>query len=181
MGQGKMMRKLALWIMSALLGGCAAATAVIGWYGWGVAAKGQSAHIDPTRSDYVDLLLTLTTVLLGAIGLAVTVGALVVGLVALKTLREIKEEAASGAKLAAAGQIEQTMADELKPNVNARVQEVLPDALQEALMRDELAHRILTEMAQRGELDEVLERVAMRVQGAGDEAPHERDDEFLGQ
>ncbi len=34
-------------------------------------------------------------------------------------------------------------------------------------MKDELGHRILSEMAQRGELDEVLERVAMRVQGAG--------------
>jgi hypothetical protein len=174
-----MMRKLALWITAALLGGCAAALAVIGWYGWGVATKGQATHIDPTRSDYVDLLLTLTTVLLGAIGLAVTVGALVVGLVALKTHREIKDEAATGAKLAAAGQIEQTMANDLKPNVNARVQEVLPDALQEALMRDELAHRILTEMAQRGELDEVLERVAMRVQGAGGEAPLAEDDEFI--
>jgi len=171
------MRKLALWIVAALVGGCAASVAVIGWYGWGVSTKGQVTYIDPTRADYVDLLLTLTTVLLGAVGLAVTVGALVIGLVALKTLREIKEEAASGAKLAAAGQIEQTMTNELKPNVNARVQEVLPEALQEALMRDELAHRILTEMAQRGELDEVLERVAMRVQGAGAEGTGERDDE----
>ena len=173
------MRKLALWITGALLGGCAAAAAVICWYGWGVPARGQATYIDPTRADYVDLLLTLTTVLLGAIGLAVTVGALVVGLVALKTLREIKEEAASDAKLAAAGQIEQTMASELQPNVNARVQEVLPTALQEALMRDELAHRILTQMAQRGELDEVLERVAMRVQGAAAETEPERDDEPL--
>lgn len=174
------MRKLALWIAAAFISGCAAAAAVIGWYGWGVSTKGQATHIDPSRADYVDLLLTLTTVLLGAIGLAVTVGALVIGLVALKTLREIKEEAASGAKLAAAEQIEQTMSDELKPNVNAKVQEVLPEALQAALMRDELAHRILTEMAQRGELDEVLERVAMRVQGAGGESPHESDDEALG-
>ncbi len=174
------MRKLALWISAAIIGGCAASAAVVTWYGWGVSTKGQAIHIDPSRADYVDLLLTLTTVLLAAIGLAVTVGALVVGLVALKTLREIKEEAASGAKLAAAGQIEQTIADELKPNVNAKVQEVLPAALQEALMRDELAHRILTEMAQRGELDEVLERVAMRVQGAGVESPDERDDEALG-
>lgn len=175
-----MMSKLVLWIMAALISGLASATGIIVWYGWGVSTNGQATHIDPTRADYVDLLLTLTTVLLGAIGLAVTVGALVVGLVALKTLREIKEEAASGAKLAAAGQIEQTMADELKPNVNAKVQEVLPEALQEALVRDDLAHRILTEMAQRGELDEVLERVAMRVQGAGGEAPNERDDAALG-
>lgn len=174
------MRKLALWITAALVGGCAAAAAIITWHGWGDSAAGQATHIDPTRSDYVDLLLTLTTVLLAAIGIAVTVGALVIGMVALKTLREIKDEAATDAKLAAAGQIEQTMADELQPNVNARVQEVLPDALQEALMRDELAHRILTEMAQRGELDEVLERVAMRVQGTGADAPDERDDEPLG-
>ena len=64
--------------------------------------------------------------------------------------------------------------------VNAKVQEVLPDALQEVLLRDELAHRILTDMAQRGELDEVLERVAMRVQGAGGGSFNESDDEILG-
>ena len=170
------MRKLAFWITGALVGGGSAAAAVICWYGWGLPTTGQPTHIDPTRADYVDLLLTLTTVLLGAIGLAVTVGALVIGLVALKTLREIKEEAASGAKLAAAGQIAQTMATDLRPNVNARVEEVLPKALEDALMRDELAHRILTQMAQRGELDEVLERVAMRVQGVGGARP-ERDEE----
>ena len=140
---------------------------------------GHGTYTDPTRADYVDLLLTLTTVLLAAIGLAVTVGALVVGLVALKTLREIKEEAASDAKSAAASQIEQTMAVELEPNVHARVEEVLPDALQEALMRDELGHRILSQMAQRGELDEVLERVAMRIQGSGAEDHAEPDDAAL--
>lgn len=173
------MRKVLFLILGALLGGCAAAAAVICWYGWGVPATGQKIHIDPTRADYVDLLLTLTTVLLAAIGLAVTVGALVVGLVALKTLREIKEEAASDAKLAAAGQIEHTMAAQLQPNVNARVEEVLPSALQDALLRDELGHRILSQMAQRGELDEVLERVAMRIQGAGPEEQAEPDEPAL--
>jgi hypothetical protein len=170
------MRKLVLWIVAALIGGCFAAAVVICWYGWGIPTAGQSAHVDPTRADYVDLLLTLTTVLLGAIGLAVTVGALVIGLVALKTLREIKEEAADEAKVAAAGQIKQTMAAELQPNVNARVEEVLPNALQDALTRDELAHRILSQMAQRGELDEVLERVAMRALGAAPEDNSERDE-----
>ena len=57
----------------------------------------------------------------------------------------------------------------LEPNVNAKVQEALPTALQAALLNDELGHRILSEMAQRGELDEVLERVAMRMQGGGPE------------
>lgn len=170
------MRKFALMTAGAFIGGCVAAAAIICWYGWGVPMAGQSVHLDPTRADYVDLLLTLTTVLLGAIGLAVTVGALVVGLVALKTLREIKEEAASNARSAAAGQIEQTMATQLQPNVNAKVEEVLPNALQEALLRDELGHRILSAMAQRGELDEVLERVAMRIQGAGPEDPGEADE-----
>ena len=86
----------------------------------------------------------MVTIFLGAIGLAVTIGALVIGLVALKTLREIKTEAATEAKGAAAIQINETMAAGL-------------------------GHKILSEMAQRGELDEVLERVAMRLQSGGPE------------
>lgn len=161
------MRKLFPTFAGALFGGCIAATAVIWWFGSKASTVGQKVHVDPTRADYVDLILTLTTVLLAAIGLAVTVGALVIGLVAWKTLREIKEEAAEGARSAAAGKIDQAMADQLPANVNAKVEQVLPNALQDALMKDELGHRILSEMAQRGELDEVLERVAMRIQGAG--------------
>lgn len=114
------------------------------WFGWGEAGTGQAVHVDPTRADYVDLLLTLVTIFLGGIGLAVTAGALVIGLVALKTLREIKTEAAADAKGAAADRINETMAAGL-------------------------GHEILSEMAQRGELDEVLERVAMRIQSGGPE------------
>lgn len=174
------MRKLILLIVGAFIGGCGAALAVIAWYGSRVPATGQKAHVDPTRADYVDLLLTLTSVLLSAIGLAVTVGALVVGLVAFKTLREIKDEAANGAKTAAAGQIKETMDAELEPNVNARVAEVLPTALQEVLMHDDLGHRILSEMARRGELDIVFERVAMRVQGVGSEDQNDPDEGVPG-
>lgn len=143
--------------------------AMVFWFGWGMPVSGQTAHVDPTRADYVDLLLTVATIFLGAIGLAVTVGALVIGLVALKTLREIKTEAASEAKVAAAVKISEIMAAELEPSVNAKVRDALPTALQVALLNDELGHKILSEMAQRGELDEVLERVAMRMQGGGPE------------
>ncbi|MEO0550465.1 MAG: hypothetical protein AAFZ91_11140 [Pseudomonadota bacterium] len=163
------MRKIGAAVLIAMIGGIAAVAAMLLWFGWGVSANGQATHIDPTRADYVDLLLTLTTVFLGAIGLAVTVGALVIGLVALKTLREIKDEAASEAKEAAAGKITETMAAELEPSVKAKVQDALPTALSAALLKDELGHKILSEMAQRGELDEVLERVAMRMQGGGPE------------
>lgn len=82
------------------------------------------------------------TVLLAAVGLAVTIGALVIGFVAFKTLREIKDDAADAAQAAA----------EMKINDDA------------------LWHRILSEMAQKGELDKALERVAMRLQSAGPEA-----------
>jgi hypothetical protein len=109
------------------------------WFGWGLPSSGQATHVDPSRADYVDLLLTVVTIFLGAIGLAVTVGALVIGLVALKTLREIKTEAATEAKGAAAARINETMAEGL-------------------------GHTILSEMARKGELDEVFERVAMRLQ-----------------
>lgn len=145
------------------------------WFGWGMSGQGQAAYADPTRADYIDLLLTVVTILLAAVGLTVTVGALVIGLVALKTLREIKDEAAKEAKYAAAGKINETMAAELEPNVYAKVQDALPIALQSALLTDELGHKILSQMAERGELDEVLERVAMRMQAGGPE--HDLDNE----
>lgn len=176
------MGKVSATILGAIIGGFAAATAIIFGFGWGVPSAGQAIHADPTRADYIDLLLTVATMFLGAVGLTVTIGALVIGLVALKTLREIKDDAANGAKEAAAGKINETMAAELAPNVDAKVRDVLPAALQTALMDNELGHKILAEMARRGELDAVLERVAMRIQNGGPEqtpasADHYADDE----
>jgi uncharacterized membrane protein len=141
---GGCMGKVSSALLGSIVGGFAAVAAIMFWFGWGLPGSGQVAHVDPTRADYVDLLLTVVTIFLGAIGLAVTVGALVIGLVALKTLREIKAEAATEAKAAAAVKISETMAAGL-------------------------GHTILSEMAQRGELDEVLERVAMRMQSGGPE------------
>lgn len=138
------MGKVSASILGAVIGGGTAAASIVLWFGWGRPGTGQVAHIDPTRADYVNLLLTFVTILLAAIGLVVTTGALVIGLVALKTLREIKSEAAVEAKGAAASQINATLATGL-------------------------GHKILSEMAQRGELDEVLERVAMRMQNGGPE------------
>lgn len=167
------MGKVSAIIFGAIIGGLAAAPAIIFWLGWGVPSAGQAVHTDPTRADYINLLLTLATMFLGAVGLTVTVGALVIGLVALKTLREIKDDAAHGAKEAAAGKIKETMATELAPNVDAKVRDVLPTALRAALMGDELGHKILVEIAQRGELDAVFERVAVRIQNAGPEPDDE--------
>lgn len=168
------MGKVSAAILGAFIGGVAAVMALVLWFGWGASGEGQVITPDPSRADYIDLLLTLATVFLGAVGLVVTVGALVIGFVALKTLREIKDEAATEAKDAAAGKISETMAAELEPNVAAKVQDALPTALQVALLNDELGHRIMSEMAERGELDEVLERVAMRMQGGGPESDLEQ-------
>ena len=132
------MGKVGATLLGAIIGGFAAVAAIVFWFGWGMPGQGQATHIDPTRADYVDLLLTVVTIFLGAIGLAVTVGALVIGLVALKTLREIKTEAASEAKNAAAVKISETMAAELEPSVNAKVRDALPAALQVAFLNDEL-------------------------------------------
>ncbi len=150
------MGKVSAVILGSIIGGFAAVGSIVFWFGWGMSGQGQLTYIDPTRGDYVDLLLTVVTIFLGAIGLAITVGALVIGLVAFKTLREIKDKAASEAKGAAAGKITETIAAELEPNVNAKVQDALPAALQKALLNDALGHKILSEMAQRGELDEGL-------------------------
>lgn len=172
------MGKVSAAILGSIVGGLAAAIAIVFWFGWGMSGQGQKAYIDPTRGDYVDLLLTVATIFLGAIGLAVTIAALVIGLVALKTLREIKDEAANEAKVAAASKITETISADLEPSVNAKVRETLPAALQAALLNDELGHKILSEMAQRGELDGVLERVAMRMQGGGPEPDPEAAEEY---
>ncbi len=164
------MGRVSVTILSAVIGGLIATAAFLAFIDWGTQGTGQFSHTDPTRADYVDLLLTLVVVLLAAVGLAVTFGALVIGLVAFKTMREIKDEAADAAQTAAANRIKETMTSDLEPNVNAKVNEALPSALQAALLDDELGHQILLEMAQKGELDEVLERVAMRMQGGGPES-----------
>lgn len=165
-------------LLGAIIGGLSAAIALMFWFGWGTSGSAEAIHTDPTRADYVDLLLTIATMFLGAVGLTVTVGALVIGLVALKTLREIKDEAVSGAKEAAAEKISNTIAAELAPKVDSKVRDVLPAALQVALMDDDLGHKILGEMAQRGELDIVLERVAMRIQNGGPERAQESTDQY---
>lgn len=172
------MGKVGASILGAIIGGFAAAAAIIFWFGWGMPGAGQAAHADPTRADYVNLLLTVVTIFLGAVGLVVTVGALVIGLVAFKTLREIKDEAADGAKKAAAAKISETMADQLEPEVSAKVRDVLPKALQAALVEGELGHSILKTMAQRGELDAVFERVAVRIQIGGPELDQETEDQY---
>lgn len=166
------MGKISATILGAIVGGSAAALAIIWYFNWGSGLDAEPVTT-AVRADYVDFLLTLVTILLAAIGLAVTVGAVVIGLVALKTLREIKDEAATEAKLAAGKKISETMSTELEPSVVAKLGVVLPTALKDALVENELGHQILGEMAQRGELDEVLERVASRMQGGGPELEEE--------
>lgn len=174
------MGKASAALLGSIIGGFAAVAGIVLWFGWGLRAGGQTAHVDPTRADYVDLLLTVVTIFLGAIGLAVTVGALVIGLVAFKTLREIKTEAASEAKGAAAVKINETIAAELAPNVDAKLREVFPAALQAALMDDDLGYKILRDMAGRGELDAVFDRVAVRIQGGGPEPDADQDADAEG-
>jgi hypothetical protein len=145
------MGKVGIAILGAIIGGATATIGVIWWFGWGDAYLGQSLYVDPTRGDFVDLLLVLIAVFLAALGVAVTVGALVVGLVALKTLREIKDDASVSARDAAADKITET----------------LPPTLETTLKNSGLVHTVMTEMAKRGQLDEVLERVATRIQAVG--------------
>ena len=154
-------------IIGSIIGGFAATAAIIFWFGWGQPGQGQISHIDPTRSDYVDLLLTVVTVFLGAVGLTVTVGALVIGLVALKTLREIKDEAAREAKSAAATRINKTMQNDLDPKVDEKVREILPFALQVALADDEHRGEILKALTRTGALDAAVERAIDKLNSGG--------------
>ncbi len=168
-----MIGRAGAFVLGSIVAGCASTAGVLAFLGWGRAAGGQAVYVDPSRGDYVDILLMLVTVLLAAVGLAVTVGAIVIGIVAFKTLRESKDEAAESAKTAATKKINEKIASDLGPNVKSKVDEALPDALRHSLVEDELGHKILNEMAKRGELDEVLERVLARLQGPGPESQEE--------
>lgn len=161
------MGKIAATILGAIIGGFAAVAAIVYWFGWGVPGNGQAVHIDPTRADYVDLLLTIATTFLGAVGLAVTVGALVIGLVALKTLREIKDKAASEAKDAAAGKIKETMENDLDPKVDQKVREIMPLALSVVLAEDDHREEILKALARTGALDAAVGRTIERINSGG--------------
>lgn len=163
------MSKVLFYILSSIVGGFAAVGAMVVWFGWGLPTDGQVTYVTASRADYVDLLLTISTIFLGAIGLTLTVGALVIGLVAFKTLREIKDEAASEAKNAAAGKISETMASELEPNVDAKVKETLPVALKTALLEDETGQELLSKLARTGALDDVVERVMSKINFGGPE------------
>lgn len=129
--------------------------------GWGRPLSGQPVYADASRADYVDLLLTIATLFVGAIGVAVTLAALVIGLIALKTLREIKSDASAEARVAAATKITETMAVELQPSVDAKVAEVLPKALRIALLDEALGHKIFKDLAEQGTLDDAFDRAAM--------------------
>lgn len=146
------MRSLVKFGLGVFLGVVLATIAIVSWFGWGQNTTGQATLIDPTRSDYIDLMLVIVTIMLGAIGLAITMGAVVIGIVAFKTLREIKQEAADEAKLATEQKLKRTVTDDL-------------------------ARKILTEMARNRELDDVLERVAMQIQTGGPEPDAEIDNE----
>lgn len=161
------MGKISAAVLGSIIGGFAVLAATIFWFGWGITSQGQSTYTDPTRADYVDLLLTVATIFLGAIGLAVTVGALVIGLVALKTLREIKDEAASGAKDAAADRINETMENDLDPKVDKKVREILPLALQVVLADDDHREEILKALARTGALDAAVGRTIDRINSGG--------------
>lgn len=178
---GDKLGKVAAAILGALIGGFASGCAIVVWLGWGIPTHGQKTHIDPTRSDYVDLLLTLATIFLGAVGLAVTVAALVIGIVALKTMQEIKDDAANAAKEAAQKTVGKIMDTDLEPQVKKDVAEVLPKELRVALMDDELGHKILGDMAERGELNGLLERVIAKVQFGGPDGVEDEHTDYEGE
>ncbi|MCY4306340.1 MAG: hypothetical protein OXC62_16430 [Aestuariivita sp.] len=161
------MGSVSLTILGAIIGGFTAVAAIVILFGWGLSNNGQAIHIDPTRADYVDLLLTIVTIFLGAVGLAVTIGALVIGFVALKTLREIKDEAASEAKNAAAEKINETMSNDLDPNVDKKVREILPLALQVVLANNEHREEILKALVRTGALDAAVGRTIDRINSGG--------------
>ncbi|MCY4287276.1 MAG: hypothetical protein OXC63_01635 [Aestuariivita sp.] len=96
-----------------------------------------------------------------------TVGALVIGLVALKTLREIKEEATSEAKAAAATKISETMEADLDPKVDKKVREILPLGLQVVLADHEQRDEILKALVRTGALETRLEELSTELTWVG--------------
>lgn len=161
------MGKVSAGLLIGIVSGLSAGTAVVFLLGWGNPTQGQKSLLDPSRADYVDLLLTVATILLGAVGLAVTVAALVIGFVALKTLREIKDDAANEAKKAAANKITEIMENDLTPKVTEKVKEILPISLRTELLDEKTRQEIITELVRTGALDEPVERAMERISFGG--------------
>ncbi len=165
------MGKTILMIFGSIVGGFAGAALTLAFLDWGTLGRGQPTHADPTRADFVDLWLSQISLLLTAIGVTIAVAAMVVGFVTFKTIREVKDEAAS----AASAKVDETLAAELAPGVDAKVAETLPSALEKvmpsavlrAILEDGAGYRILSEMVRRGEFDEVLERALLLRQNPG--------------
>ncbi|MDE2738289.1 MAG: hypothetical protein OXH47_02070 [Paracoccaceae bacterium] len=158
-------------IFGSIIGSIFTLVALILFVGWGKPQNQQNSFPNPTRDDYVDLLLSVTTILLGAIGLGLAFGAIVIGIVAFKTLREIKDDVTKTANASAVNKINETITEKLEPSVKIKVTEVLPANLNKVIIDDGLGHEILSSMAKNGELDDILERVASRMQGGPEDDP----------
>lgn len=144
----KVLSAISWIILGSIVGFLVTAVAVVTFLDWGTTAADQTDHVVRNRAEYVDLLLTLASVFLSAVGVVVTVGTLGIGLIALRTFSEIRENAAAAAQTAATSKIAQTV----------------PESLRTTLMEKELVPQMLTEMAQRGELDEAVENALGRMQ-----------------
>lgn len=170
------MRNISAAILGSVIGAFITVAGLVCWFGWGLPTAEQPTHVDPTRADYIDLLLTIATLFLGALGIAVTVGALVVGVVAFKTLREIKDEAASDAKNTAEDTINETMDQRLEPSIKAKLQESLPNALRDVLQSRE-GHKALIKLAREGVFDQPLERATANLQGGFSISDHDENEQ----
>jgi len=119
--------------------------------------------IDFTYSDFVSVILTVVTVVLGAL-------ALVIGIVAFKTVREIKQDAAAVANEHSSATIEEhmkTVPGQVNTSVDALVRLRLPAVIQEEVTRE------IEVYAKDGRLGEIIEKANLRRSFYNPEAEEE--------
>lgn len=122
------MGKTGIAVFVGVAGFLVGAVAVFMFLDWGTSNAGQELFVDPTRADYVDFFLSFAAALFAAVSAALTMGAIAIGVIALRTLRTIKDEAADAAS---------SRVDELVPLTLAEMaqQGMLDEPLERATMQ----------------------------------------------
>ena len=129
---------------------------------------GPARRLDPPSadfaySDFVSIGLTVVTVVLGAL-------ALVIGIVAFKTVREIKQDAAAVANKHSSDTIREhmkTVPDQVNTSVDVLIKRRLPAVIQEEVTRE------IEIYAKDGRLGKIIEKANLRRSFYNPEAEEE--------
>jgi uncharacterized protein HemX len=134
----------------------------------GPAHRLNPPEVDLSYSDFVSVLLTVLAVILAALAIGV-------GIVAFKTIRDIKDDArtiATDHATTVIGELTKAVPAQVDAVVITTVRQRLPEATQTSV------REIVEEMAKNGTLGQLLDKAVMRMGALDPEAERELQPEF---